>query len=85
MVGGPLRWGEVQAEVEPASGRVLGFIAALTDITARKQTKAEFRVACQQAETANIAKTRFLAAASHDLRQPIQAINIFQDALEEPI
>ncbi|MBV5336942.1 MAG: HAMP domain-containing histidine kinase, partial [Deltaproteobacteria bacterium] len=35
----------------------------------------------QQAESANIAKTRFVAAASHDLRQPIQAINLFRDAL----
>ena len=33
------------------------------------------------AEIANIAKSRFLAAASHDLRQPMQAIGLFNDAL----
>lgn len=35
----------------------------------------------EQAEASALAKSRFLAAASHDLRQPIQAINLFQNAL----
>lgn len=34
----------------------------------------------EQAEQANAAKTRFLAAASHDLRQPLQALSLFIDA-----
>ena len=34
-----------------------------------------------QAESANAAKTRFLAAASHDLRQPLHAINLLTEAL----
>lgn len=34
-----------------------------------------------QAECANIAKSRFLAAASHDLRQPLQTINLLQGIL----
>ncbi len=33
------------------------------------------------AEAANIAKSRFLAAASHDLRQPMHALGLFIDAL----
>jgi len=33
------------------------------------------------AETATRAKTHFLAAASHDMRQPLQAIGLFNDAL----
>lgn len=32
-------------------------------------------------ESANAAKTRFLAAASHDLRQPLHAMNLFVEAL----
>jgi len=32
-------------------------------------------------ETANASKSRFLAAASHDLRQPIHALVLFSDAL----
>jgi signal transduction histidine kinase/ActR/RegA family two-component response regulator len=35
----------------------------------------------QAAETANASKTRFLAAASHDLRQPIQAMSLYLDVL----
>lgn len=37
------------------------------------------------AEQANLAKTRFLAAASHDLRQPVQAIELFVDALSRDL
>ena len=33
------------------------------------------------AEEANLAKSRFLAAASHDLRQPIHALNLFVGAM----
>ena len=35
------------------------------------------------AEYANIAKSQFLAAASHDLRQPIHALGLFVGALED--
>lgn len=36
-----------------------------------------------KAEQANISKTKFLAAASHDIRQPIHAIGLFIGVLEE--
>ena len=35
------------------------------------------------AEQANLAKSRFLAAASHDLRQPLHALGLFVDALRD--
>ncbi|ADE12807.1 ATP-binding response regulator [Sideroxydans lithotrophicus] len=35
------------------------------------------------AEQANHAKSRFLATASHDLRQPLQALRLFSDALQD--
>jgi signal transduction histidine kinase len=37
----------------------------------------------QAAEEANVAKSRFLAAAGHDLRQPLHALGFFVDALQE--
>ncbi|MGC6738967.1 histidine kinase dimerization/phospho-acceptor domain-containing protein, partial [Escherichia coli] len=37
--------------------------------------------ALQQAEQANAAKSRFLAGASHDLRQPIHAQGLFLEVL----
>ncbi len=36
----------------------------------------------EAAENANLAKSRFLAAASHDLRQPMHALNLYHGAME---
>ncbi len=38
-----------------------------------------------EAEAANVAKTRFLAAASHDLRQPMQALSMYASVLEQRV
>ena len=46
-----------------------------------KAIEEKLLLAKHEAEMANRSKTRFLAAASHDLRQPIQAISLFRDAL----
>ena len=48
----------------------------------RNQTLAAEQ-ARQTAEEANVAKSRFLAAAGHDLRQPLHALGFFVDALQE--
>jgi CheY-like chemotaxis protein/two-component sensor histidine kinase len=37
------------------------------------------------AESASVAKSKFLAAASHDLRQPLHALSLFSSALSERI
>ena len=37
------------------------------------------------AENADLAKSRFLAAASHDLRQPLHAMSLFTDSLSQRI
>ncbi|MDD5388750.1 MAG: ATP-binding protein [Gallionellaceae bacterium] len=42
---------------------------------------AELLAAKEAADEANAAKSRFLAAASHDLRQPIHAMRLFQETL----
>jgi PAS domain S-box-containing protein len=53
------------------------------DISARKQTEAEMLAQKRSAEEANQAKSRFLAAASHDLRQPMHALGLLISALSE--
>jgi PAS domain S-box-containing protein len=40
------------------------------------------RMAKQEAEAANVSKTRFFAAASHDLLQPLNAARLFVSALQ---
>jgi signal transduction histidine kinase len=57
------------------------YVAVLVDrLTAANRRLDEAR---RQAEAANTAKTRFLAAASHDLRQPMQALSMYASVLEE--
>ncbi len=54
-----------------------------TDITERKRSEQEISRARKSAELANQAKSSFLAAASHDLRQPLQTLRFLQGALEQ--
>ncbi|MBL8774267.1 MAG: hybrid sensor histidine kinase/response regulator [Phenylobacterium sp.] len=43
----------------------------------------DLRLQRERADQANLAKSRFLAAASHDLRQPAHALGLFAGALAE--
>lgn len=47
----------------------------------RSEFNEKLRDALASAEAANRAKTRFLASASHDLRQPIHALSLFSGSL----
>lgn len=63
-----------------------GVVGAAIDITELRENREALAAAKAEAERANIAKTRFLAAASHDLRQPFQAMRLFAHLLlEEPL
>jgi PAS domain S-box-containing protein len=53
-----------------------------TDVTERKRFEKELSLAWKSAELADRAKSSFLAAASHDLRQPLQTLKLLQAALE---
>ena len=52
-------------------------------VEALQAEKSEADEARLRAEQANLAKTRFLAAASHDLRQPMHALGLFSASLQE--
>lgn len=47
----------------------------------RLELNRQLREALVKAESANRSKTRFLASASHDLRQPIHALSLFSGSL----
>jgi PAS domain S-box-containing protein len=63
------------------SGRPEGVAVFARDITRRKAMVEALAEAKEQAEKANAAKSRFLAAANHDLRQPLQAMSLLVGAL----
>ena len=62
-------------------GRVEGVVITYVDITERKRTNAALVAAMREAHRATAAKSRFLAAASHDLRQPLQSLALLHDLM----
>jgi two-component system CheB/CheR fusion protein len=67
------------------SDDVEGVVITFVDITDRRHTADALETARRDAQLANAAKSRFLAAASHDLRQPLQALSLMRGALERRI
>jgi PAS domain S-box-containing protein len=59
--------------------------AAIRDVTERKRVEQALTEARRDAEHANLAKSRFLATASHDLRQPLQTLGLLNGALRRMI
>jgi two-component system CheB/CheR fusion protein len=64
---------------------VEGVVITFTDITERKHTSGALEAATHHAEIASVAKSRFLAAASHDLRQPLQTLALLQGLLAKAV
>src|SRR6185437_4513992 len=56
-------------------------VAAIRDATERREAQAQLRGARELADMANQAKSRFLATASHDLRQPLQTLSLLNGAM----
>ncbi|MDX1507975.1 MAG: PAS domain S-box protein, partial [Woeseiaceae bacterium] len=69
--------------VESPDGSVVS--AVIRDVTDRKRLELELVAARQEAERANKANSAFLAAASHDLRQPVQALTLLNGALRRTV
>lgn len=66
-------------------GGVGGVVITFADITERKRISTALETTKTEAQFANLAKSRFLAAASHDLRQPIQTISLLQGLLAKSV
>ncbi len=68
-----------------AEGKIVRWFGANTEITAQKELETALRQAKQDAERANRSKSKFLAAASHDLRQPVQSLVLLLSLIERQV
>jgi PAS domain S-box-containing protein len=76
----------VEVSLSPIEGGGQFLVAAaIRDDSDRKRAEAELIVARESADRANQAKSRFLATASHDLRQPLQSLSLLNGALRRSI
>ncbi|WCJ64213.1 response regulator [Agrobacterium tumefaciens] len=74
--------------VKPYRGEsktVDGVVITFIDVSAQKQAAESREAAKKSAERATEAKSRFLSAASHDLRQPLQTLKLLQGLLERSV
>ena len=75
-------WLELRASpVRGNAGQLVSVITTVRDITEHKTAQAALADARREADAANVAKSKFLAAASHDLRQPVQSLMLLMEAL----
>ena len=87
---GTIRWlealGTVLFEGERPDGPTVRhpvrLIGAVMDVTENRRAERALKEARDRAEQANLSKSKFLAAASHDLRQPLQSAFLFTEALQ---
>lgn len=72
----------VEISLSPVMSEAGAFVSSvIRDVSARKQLERDLIKAREEAERANKANSAFLAAASHDLRQPVQALSLLTGAL----
>ena len=72
----------VEISLSPVTSATGTFVSSvIRDVSARKKLELDLIAAREEAERANKANSAFLAAASHDLRQPVQALSLLTGAL----
>lgn len=86
--GTPFSWFQAAAKLEETVRLRTRQSEQLNDrlkreLESRREIELALKHAKQQAEQANQSKTRFLAAASHDLRQPLNSALLFLESMNE--
>jgi len=76
----------VEISLSPVSTPKASFVSSvIRDVTRRRQMEKQIIAAQEAAERATKANSAFLAAASHDLRQPVQALSLLNGALRRTV
>lgn len=76
----------VEISLSPVQAGGQKFVSSvIRDVSERKRMEEDIIAARQEAERANKANSAFLAAASHDLRQPVQALSLLNGALRRTV
>ncbi len=76
----------VEISLSPIRSGAATFVASMIrDVSERDATERALTAARQDAERAQKANSAFLAAASHDLRQPVQALRLLAGALRRTV
>jgi signal transduction histidine kinase len=86
--GTPFSWFQAAAKLEETVRARTRELELLNDrlkreLQSRREIEFALKQAKQQAELANQSKTRFLAAASHDLRQPLNSALLFLESIND--
>ncbi len=86
--GSPFSWFQAAAKLEETvrvrTEQYESLNARLTrELESRREIELALKQAKQQADEANAGKTRFLAAASHDLRQPLNSAVLFLESMDD--
>jgi signal transduction histidine kinase len=88
--GTPFSWFQAAAKLEETVRTRTRQLELLNErlkreLQSRREIEFALKQAKQQADLANQSKTRFLAAASHDLRQPLNSAVLFLESINDEI
>lgn len=85
---GEARWFELRCEpaetIAEHSGQTT-VLSVVRDVSQRRKLESELRLEREKADSANVAKSRFLASMSHELRTPLNAILGFSELLQSDV